>query len=150
MKRRYVAGAIAALFGRQAVAQTGTIIGPESDKPWSCLKCGAQFSDPLQLERHLLIVGGDHQGMSAGCSTAPYCGVEFEPDVCPNPACRTKADPYVRPLVKSGILKAKPCEPEVDPTVVCVESEKGSRQGPIERVTRCKRCNNAFWQDAKA
>lgn len=65
------------------------------------------------------------------------------------PVCGTTADPYVR---AKGFSSWRTCTPSENPTginnVACLESD-GKPYGPMERITRCKRCNAAFWQDAK-
>ncbi len=72
--------------------------------------------------------------------------VEYgKPNQCP--VCATIAEPYKRPkLVQYS--PAKPCGTDRKfSSELCVQ-EIFSYDGPEERVTRCKRCNCAFFQDA--
>lgn len=64
-------------------------------------------------------------------------------DVCP--VCRTKAEPYRRPT-------ARICR-DGESTFICggiaFDDVQTVPFGDKERVTRCKNCNAAFWQDAE-
>jgi hypothetical protein len=69
------------------------------------------------------------------------------PNQCP--VCGTMAEPYVRPT-ESEYFDTDTCiADQGNPSfAVCRQPSKMRRVGPDERVTRCKRCNAAFWQDA--
>lgn len=55
------------------------------------------------------------------------------------PVCGTMAEPYKRP---TGIHAAD-CGP--NSLMACFSD---GPYGPTERITRCRRCNAAFWQDS--
>jgi hypothetical protein len=124
MKRRSIFGALAALFGGQvARGQEGYSVASHG---YTRLRLGSGGNALLAKD-------------------APP-----EPNECP--VCGTIADPYVR---QTEVLAYKnfPCTPVpsdgTNALAVCRTPSETVRVGPMERVTRCKRCNAAFWQDAK-
>lgn len=64
------------------------------------------------------------------------------------PVCGTLAAPYVRPLTDKNGGFMRNCKPAGEFLVSC-DPPQLTPSGPPERVTRCKRCNAAFWQDAE-
>lgn len=78
------------------------------------------------------------------------CNSPETKDVCP--LCGTKAEAYVR-LTEAELLQPHCAHTtrsgfEIQAHAVCIPPSTTTRFGPMERVARCKRCNNAFWQDA--
>jgi uncharacterized protein with PIN domain len=62
------------------------------------------------------------------------------------PVCGALAEPYKRPTYDSMLTN---CRGTADPYVVQCDPQKAIPYGETERLTRCKRCNAAFWQDAQ-
>jgi hypothetical protein len=98
-------------------------------------------------------LGGQAQGqepIGVGCgSPHPFLGCVEKPKPNQCPVCGTMAEPYVRPT-ESEYFDTDTCiADQGNPSfAVCRQPSKMRRVGPDERVTRCKRCNAAFWQDA--
>ncbi len=72
------------------------------------------------------------------------------------PVCGTIAEPYVRQMYDEnhGLAmncKGNPNADKNDPSTwwATCDPPKMVAVGPMERMTRCKRCNAAFWQDAE-
>lgn len=65
----------------------------------------------------------------------------FHPNCCP--VCGTMAAPYRRPRFPGVAIN---CSGPAD-HFTC--TEPGEEYGPTERLTRCRICNAAFWQDAE-
>jgi hypothetical protein len=61
------------------------------------------------------------------------------------PVCSEIAEAYERPTYDSMLTN---CRGTADPYVVQCDPKKAIPYGATERLTRCKRCNAAFWQDA--
>ncbi len=70
----------------------------------------------------------DCRVMGAGHGAADWESGKALNNQCPT--CRTMADSFHNPPLCAGMKGPVPCSPD-------------------ERVTRCKRCNAAFWQDAE-
>lgn len=63
------------------------------------------------------------------------------------PVCGTMAKPYFRLL--NYYAGMKNCKPDSKSSVFSLCDAPTERIGPMEQITRCLRCNNAFWQDAE-
>lgn len=64
------------------------------------------------------------------------------PNTCP--VCGERAEVYRRPTVEQYVN----FRPSGDGISAYFDTEQVP-YGPMERITRCKRCNAAFWQDAE-
>lgn len=132
MNRRNVfAAAFAALFACKARAQSGL-----TPKPNPQIEAAAEplFSGDVHQLKDALIIDGI--GWKAGRTVADQC-----------PTCGTMAEPYVRPMHDKYQGVCKVASFNQDGTVTC-EPPLMVPDGPAARVTRCKQCNSAFWQDA--
>lgn len=65
------------------------------------------------------------------------------------PVCGLVAVPFVRPTRETGSILI-PCDPPApkDSNIACMERHV-EPYGPTEQLTRCQRCNCAFFQDAE-
>lgn len=119
MKRRSIFAALAAFFTGRAMAQEYT-----AGEGLRLLKSEVR---PESTEGPGVTDACFYPHPRLGC-------IEPKPNQCP--VCGTMAEPYKRELdcvgmdVEKGRYVPLPC-------------------GPADRVTRCKRCNAAFWQDAE-
>ena len=77
----------------------------------------------------------------------PHGHEEYKPlpNQCPIPTCRTMAKPYVRPTW--DILKN--CKPVDGSNYVVSCDPTSTPYGDMQLLTRCSRCNNAFFVDAE-
>ena len=74
------------------------------------------------------------------------CRKAYKNNECP--VCHAIAEPYRRELYNSnGILVN--CRPTLNGNLVVCDQPNKTPTEPSERITRCRNCNVAFWQDAE-
>ena len=90
-----------------------------------------------------------HKRNDGSCWNYFLCRAFIKPNQCP--VCGTMAESYRREFSSSGMLTN--CRPVTNPPnglvnlMQCDEAKK-IPISPPERLTRCKRCNAAFYQDS--
>lgn len=83
------------------------------------------------------------------CKTPTECNLVYEPNTCP--VCGEVADKYVR-LTEAEAYGSDACLTESDgrtALAICRAPDTKKLVGLMERIVRCKNCNNAFFQDAE-
>lgn len=58
------------------------------------------------------------------------------------------ADPWSRPIHRKGEMMPTQCGPDGACLTAIFYYQEDTPYGPFERITRCRKCNAAFWQDA--
>lgn len=86
--------------------------------------------------------------LAAALGLSAQMRLKPKPNQCP--VCYAAAEPYNRPTEAEaygpGICLVGP--PGVAQNSVCRQPSDAELAGPMERITRCRACNCAFYQDA--